>query len=127
MGECVFDGCGLIGRGFGGDMTNEQYKLDKKAEQELIGTLIPLMDLRTKYLFDYIRKEFRHSQVVDRVRKSAMKKAIKKSVHDYFGEPLGKPWFWIDNENSCSYSGSYSATFYISLGDNTYIKMFVWE
>ena len=105
----------------------EQYELDKNAEQELIGTLVPLMDGRTKYLFDYIRNEFRYNQVVDRVRKSAMKKSVKKSVHDYFGQVIGKPWFWIEDEHYCSYSESYSATFYISIGDNTYIKMFVWE
>lgn len=108
-------------------MTNEQYELEKKVEQDLIATLLPLMDARTKYLFDYIRNEFRYNQVVDRVRKSGKKKAIKKSVHDYFGEAAGKPWFWVEDARYCSYSESYSATFYISLGDNTYIKMYVWE
>lgn len=108
-------------------MTNEQYELDKKAEEELIATLVPFMDARTKYLFDYIRNDFRYNQVVDRVRKPKMKKAVKKSVTDYFGEAAGKPWFWVENERYCSYSESYSATFSISLGDNTYIKMYVWE
>lgn len=105
----------------------KKYELDKNAEEDLIAALLSTMDVRTKHLFDYIRNEFRNHQVVDRVRKSTMKKAVKKSVHDYFGQVLGKPWFWIENERYCSYTESYSATFYISLGDNTYIKMFVWE